>query len=309
MAQCRTPFQPKGTSFQFPCGSCLDCRKRRAAGWGFRLSNELKHSDTAYFITLTYDTDHVPITKNGFTTLSKKHLKNTIKVWRQTQLRNAKKDAKLLKLDSTIPSIKYYYVGEYGGLNKRPHYHIIIFNIQLTTILSTKWSKQVKNNPTQYLNGKHVFLINSWKYGHITIGQVEEASVMYTLKYISKGKTVPIHKRDDRIPEFSAMSKGIGKNYLSEKTIKWHYADLLNRYYCTIPGNIKVPMPRYFKERIYDQDMRLTIGEHRQNQERERFNKLSEKQREKELQLNDKLIIANHKKRIRLVKSKDNNVL
>lgn len=305
MTLCRTPFTPQGSNFNFPCGSCLDCKKRRASGWGYRLRNELKHSETAYFITLTYDNDHVPITKNGFTTLSKIHLKNTIKVWRQTQLRNAKKEAKKHNLDSTIPSIKYYYVGEYGGQYKRPHYHIIIFNIQLTTILSNKWVKLVKNSPQIYLNGKHLFTINSWKYGHITIGQVEEASVMYTLKYICKGKTVPMHKKDDRTPEFSAMSKGIGKNYLSEKNIKWHYEDILNRYYLTLPGQIKVPMPRYYKEKIYDEDMRKTIGEHLQQKEKQRISKLTEKQLTRELQLNDKLIIANHKKRIRIAKSKD----
>lgn len=69
--------------------------------------------------------------------------------------------------------------------------------------------------------------------GNIHVGNLSEASVGYTLKYISKPGIIPMHKNDDRVKEFSLMSKGLGKNYLSENIKNWHYANLTRR--CYIP--------------------------------------------------------------------------
>ena len=48
--------------------------KRRTSGWSFRLVKEGERSNSALFVTLTYDTAFVPITKNGYMTLDKKDL-------------------------------------------------------------------------------------------------------------------------------------------------------------------------------------------------------------------------------------------
>lgn len=154
-----------------PCGRCPECTQRRASGWSFRLMNELKRVSSAYFITLTYATTHVPITKKGFLSLRKKDVQLFIK--------------RLRKLHpKSHDTIKYYAAGEYGGKTKRPHYHIILFNSKLELI------------------GK------AWKMGDIHYGMdVNEASVGYTLKYISKPSRIPEHKNDDRLPEFALMSK------------------------------------------------------------------------------------------------------
>lgn len=131
--------------------------------------------------------------------------------------------------------IKYYLAGEYGGQTYRPHYHIIMFNAPLDLVFSC------------------------WDRGHIHIGKVEGASVGYTLKYISKPGRIPMHRNDDRIPEFGLMSKGIGRNYLTDQIVKWHKAKLTERQYVSLGQGLKIAMPRYLKELIYTDDERAII--------------------------------------------------
>ena len=44
-----------------PCGSCLECREKRKDEWAFRLYQESLVSKSVFFVTLTYDDEHVPI--------------------------------------------------------------------------------------------------------------------------------------------------------------------------------------------------------------------------------------------------------
>lgn len=257
MAYCNHPFKKnQDDEISFPCGKCLDCRKRRASSWGFRLAEQLKVSDTAYFITLTYDSDHVPITPKGRTSLdwgykTKKdtstHLSRFFKQLRKKQPTN---------------DIKYYACGEYGGTSKmRPHYHVIIFNMYLHTLLDQQEARRALALPQIYMKGKFPFNSELWPYGHITVGTVTNASAMYTLKYLSKPKRVPQYKYDDRKPEFSVISKGIGKSYLSPEIIQWHRDDLKDRMYVHFQ-HYKIAMPRIYKEAIYTQEEREEIGTH-----------------------------------------------
>lgn len=212
-----------------PCSKCPECKARRASGWSFRLMQEERVSSSAFFITLTYDTDYVPITRNGFMGLDKKHLQLFFK-----RLRKAH--------GNTGETIKYYAVGEYGGKTYRPHYHIILFNAQLE-LIEPAW--RVKDVPI----------------GHIHFGYVEAASVGYTLKYISKPSRIPLHRNDDRQPEFSLMSKGLGMSYLSDSMVHWHKCDLENRMYVNLQDGKKASMPRYYKDKIYNDEERLKIGQ------------------------------------------------
>lgn len=175
---------------------------------------------------ITLTYENAKITENGFMTLVKADFQKFMK--RLRKLNNEK--------------LVYYAVGEYGGKTNRPHYHAIIFNSNQETI-----SK-------------------AWKKGQIHIGSVNERSVGYTLKYISKEKK-PTFNRDDREPEFSLMSKGIGKNYLTNSMKKWHYNDLLNRMYCVAQDGIKIPMPRYYKDKLYTKRQLMKIGQHIQDQQ------------------------------------------
>jgi hypothetical protein len=229
--RCITPFYKKeptrGEYMPLPCGKCPPCKKRRTSGWSYRLVKEGERSNSALFLTLTYDTEYVPITKNGYMTLDLKDLQKFFK--RLRKLSNEK--------------IKYYAVGEYGSTKARPHYHVIIFNANKEHI-ERAWA----------LNNKCI--------GTHHIGDVSSASIGYTLKYMCKESKIPIHINDDRKKEFSVMSKGLGKNYLTKQMINWHKNDLLNRMYIPIEDGKKIAMPRYFKDKIYTEMEKDKINEH-----------------------------------------------
>lgn len=242
-----------------PCGKCTECRKRRASHWSFRLRKEGEVSTSSFFVTLTLAEEHMTYSPKGYRTIQKKHLQDFLKRLRQHEERQQTRYRKYIadKLQGKKPNpfhrpprgwiyntnkTTYYAVGEYGGRFKRPHYHAIIFNTNVESIL------------------------RAWQLGTVHIGDVSGASIGYTLKYISKGRKAGIQEGDDRVGEFSLMSKGLGKNYITEKSKKWHTSDLTGRVYCTVEGK-KLSMPRYYKQKIYHESQLKAIAWHNKNEE------------------------------------------
>lgn len=223
-------------SYGVPCGKCAPCKENRIAGWRTRLYEEEKVSINAYFITLTYDTQTVPISSRGFMSLNPEHLTKFFK-----QLRNLQNRQK--KIPKGYPKIKYYACGEYGEQKKRPHYHAILFNIYDPLDITKAWAK-----------GKVDVRINDG------IG-----AMAYTAGYISKDPMPKyICRQRDIIPEFSRMSQKLGVSYTTDKAnLKWHLADIENRCYITDKG-IKYPMPQYYKKKIYKKWQREKIARHAQ---------------------------------------------
>lgn len=183
---------------------------------------EEKNAETANFITLTYSTEFVPITENGFLSLNPKHTTLFVK-----RLRNYYQPR----------TIRYYLCGEYGAHRYRPHYHMILFNADINHVEK------------------------EWTYGDIYNGTVTGASVAYSLKYLMKQGRIPMHPRDDRHPEFQRFSKGLGKNYLTTEIRNYHEADLFNRMYVQ-DGDLKIAMPRYYKNKIYTGEEIQQIGQY-----------------------------------------------
>lgn len=222
-SDCMRPVNLKEYEVTVPCGKCPNCLKRRASGWSFRLAQQEKVSMCSHFLTLTYDTRKVPITERGYLTLDKRDVQLFMKRLRKAHGKG-------------YPKLVYYCCGEYGGKTWRPHYHMILFNAKVELIQE------------------------AWQNGDVHFGEVNGASVGYTLKYMTKEAKVPQHQNDDRIPEFSLMSKGIGSNYLTEAMLAWHHAALVDRMYCNLPDGRKVSMPRYYKEKIYSDEERERIN-------------------------------------------------
>lgn len=201
-----------------------------------------KVSKTAYFITLTYDTDHVPITPNLFLSLRYRDVQLYLKRVRKAHDQHAK------ATNTVAPRIKYYAVGEYGAKSKRPHYHMLIFDAKLELMF--------EKNDLLYLqmkmDGETQFRSKHWEHGLVTVGRVEKASVGYCLKYMCKVGQVGKFQSDDRVREKALMSKGLGANYLTPQMIKFHRDEILDRMYVMTEGK-KIAMPRYYKQKIYDQ--------------------------------------------------------
>lgn len=200
---------------QVPCGRCLECRKGRVNSWFVRLNNELSVARSAYFITLTYREDTLHFSPNGLLSLHYSDYQSFVKYLRKLNLSDRK--------------IKYFCVGEYGSQTHRPHYHAIIFNVSDPDLIIKAWTK-----------------------GHVHIGDVKEASIFYTLKYSLKSSifgNTGQDPDDDRTPEKALMSKGLGISYLSDAMVKYHKDDVSRPI--TMLGNVKVPLPRYYRDKVF----------------------------------------------------------
>lgn len=231
-----------------PCGKCSGCLNRRASAWSFRLMQEEKASDTAYFITLTYATQHACITRNGYLSTKKSDL--------QKYFRSVRDDHRYRK--SKNKSIKYFAVGEYGGKIKRPHYHVLLFNGQLDIMFSKKDIALLKMSN---FDGQQRVISKHWTKGHVTVGTVSGASVGYVMKYISEPvKNFKIN--DDRERPFSIMSNGLGIGYCTQESLLWHHEDMLNRMYVNVGDGKKATMPRYYKDKFYHKKEREQIKKH-----------------------------------------------
>lgn len=223
--KCDTPYYvlPKAgiEKVPVPCGKCPNCKRNRVNHWVFRLMKQSEIEEHAHFVTLTYDTRYVPISPNGYMTLRKKDVQDYMK--------------RLRKLEPG--QLKYYFVGEYGSKNKRPHYHAIVFGVSDSENFFRAW--HIGDNPL----------------GQVHVGTVSNDSVAYTMKYIDKPAFERKHARDDRAREFSLMSKKMGVNYITDQIRAYHNADV-TRNYVTLKGGVRVSMPRYYREKIYDEQQR-----------------------------------------------------
>lgn len=248
----------KGAEFSqkvtVPCGWCVDCLNAKASSWAIRISEEEKVSSNAYFLTLTYNDETIPNVnadteeivrgaqyKKGFyRTLDKKDLQKFFKRYRRALDRKYKYGLDE-ETGEIVPvakkhQIRYYAVGEYGGRTKRPHYHAIVFNVDVELLLKS-WS--IKKKPI----------------GQTKAGKVEQGSIRYCTSYImEKWK----YKKRIQNPPFSIMSKGIGKNYI-DMMKDYHNQGLEDSY--MLPGGVKLPIPRYFKDKIFSDEDREYLGE------------------------------------------------
>lgn len=167
---------------QINCGRCLGCRLERAKEWSRRCMLEAQFYPFNYFVTLTYNDEFLPPYKGGvlpggetFTSeLRRKDLQLFIK-----RLRS------YCKYHFNHTGIRYFYCGEYGSLNERPHYHIILFNLPELTDL------KLHSKPSGFPIYTSDLIQRCWSngtdfFGFSTVGAVDQASCDYTARYILK---------------------------------------------------------------------------------------------------------------------------
>lgn len=147
-------------------------------------------------------------------------------VWRHKHPQLCKRHVQLwLKRIRHYGKVRYYAVGEYGSKTLRPHYHVILFGEVPESVLQSEWP-----------------------HGHVHVGNVNQASIMYCLGYLVCAKGVQV--LHNRVAPFSLMSRrpGLGANYLTAAMQEWHKAD--RRNYSVVDGE-KRHLPRYYKEKIF----------------------------------------------------------
>lgn len=207
---------------EVPCRVCPECQESRKREWCFRLENELKDSSSAYFLTLTYNPDNVPLDYDcQQMVLNKKHVQDFIK---RIRFYYPKSDGF---------NIRYFIVGEYGDKFHRPHYHAIIFNLPLPLHDATRFVERV------------------WSFGFVQVGHCTVGGINYACKYMLKSNSRPFA---DAVPCFMLCSKRppIGLT---------RYRRIYNEIYAKqiLPYAInsfgaKVRLPDCFVNRFYPQE-------------------------------------------------------
>jgi len=217
------------THVNVPCGQCLYCKERRKTQWCFRMEQEAQEAITRYFVTLTYDPQHVPYDKYGNKVLVQADLTKFMKRLRKKHCKEYRIECEVHGL-SRKDKIKMFACGEYGSERGRPHYHLMIFNAAWRDI-EEAWS----------IDGKPLGTVDCrWADGN--------GASAYIMKYMDKhhGK-----KQDWKKPkEFTTQSEGIGKVYV-DKMKDWHLKNLEVSYVVS-PQGAMLPMPRYIREKIFE---------------------------------------------------------
>lgn len=202
---------------KIPCGKCWACQLNYSAEWATRIECECKKDDHNYFITFTYDNDHLP--ENG--SLKPEHITTFIKSLRKHYERKG------------IKGIKYFYCGEYGSTTGRPHYHMILMHCPLN--LNEFYDTHIDTNFQEHWKSKE---INKWWDKGITdIAAATWSTAAYVARYCTKkiGTDQSQYEALGRKPEFIRMSNGIGDSYYQENKEKiYEHDEIIMK---TVKGN------------------------------------------------------------------------
>lgn len=202
-----------------PCGHCIGCRLDNSLQWAVRCQNEAMMYDSSLFITLTYNDIQLP--RNG--SLVKEHLSSFIKNFRYKFGKN----------------IKFFGCGEYGSLNNRPHYHLILFNTEFNDL---EYFKAV-NGYRYYTSCR---LNDIWKKGYTIVGNACFESAAYVARYVTKkiyGEPARNHY-GQRVPEFQVQSLRPGIGYAFFKKYYHDIYDVYDKVVCS--NGLKIKPPRYY---------------------------------------------------------------
>lgn len=208
-----------------PCGHCANCLEKRANDWAFRIAQELKVCQNAYFVTLTYSDKCLP-KKKGIPVVSRDDIRKFH-----------------YRLKKNFPGIRYFFISEYSPEPEfRPHYHSIYFNLDV---------------PPDALHVKvKQYLCKYWKFGIVDVRNVSAARIKYLANYsVSKNDLPSFYKQKDT-RQFTCISKGFGMSFLKD-IVKQHYNKNMNPV-CSNEG-FKLSLPRYYKEKVYDEAKRKIL--------------------------------------------------
>ena len=204
---------------QIPCGQCIGCRLERSRQWAIRCVHEASLWPHNSFVTLTYNNYNLPA-------------KGTL-VKRDVQL-----FLKRLRKHFCDQKIRFYMCGEYGEKLQRPHYHLILFNLQFPDKKLFKFNRGYPLYTSDTLS-------RLWPFGFHTIGDVTFETCAYTARYILKkvnGDLASDHYQG-RLPEYTCMSRKPGIAHDWYETWK---DDVYPHDYVIIRDGIKCRPPRYY---------------------------------------------------------------
>lgn len=232
--------------FQYiPCGQCIGCRLDYSRRWADRMCIEALEHDQNWFLTLTYDQEHLPrsnlildeetgeVVDSPFHSLVKKDMQDFMK---------------RLRFNSG-QHIRFYLAGEYGDETFRPHYHLILFGLKLDDLNLFKYSSE----GFPYFTSE--FIRKCWNKGNHFVCEFSWQTAAYVSRYVVKklkGRDARFYEDFSIQPPFVLMSThpGLARNFYDANK---DYIYRFDGFYLSNHEGIKVKPPRYF-DRLYDLD-------------------------------------------------------
>lgn len=168
--------------------------------------HELPYHPRSSFLTITYNDDYLP----PLASLCKRDFQLFLK-----------------RLRKIAPhKIRYFACGEYGPETDRPHYHCILFGLDVRD---------------------REIIDHAWSRGVIKYGAAEPDSIRYVAQYIDDkldgDLAVDIYDRVGRERPFRLSSLGIGRQFCDDNA-----EQLRQRLHLTVNGR-KMSIPRYYLDR------------------------------------------------------------
>lgn len=241
-------FYHRSRLMQLPCGQCVGCRLEYSRQWANRCMLELQYHDSAYFVTLTYDDDHVPV--NYYCSDSETGEASPSLTLRK---RDFQLFMKRLRKKFSNDKIRFFMCGEYGSETLRPHYHAIIYGLHLDDL------QVYKRSPEGFTYYNSPSLQSVWTdskgqpIGYAVVADVTWETCAYTARYIMKklrGSAAQAYADFNLEPEFTLMSRkpGIARQYYDDHPDMYEF-DYIN--ISTSKGGRKFRPPKYF-DKLYD---------------------------------------------------------
>ena len=227
------------TYIDIPCGKCVGCRIDYSRSWATRCILEAQYHSRSMFLTITYDDDNVP--HSCYPDLETGEIKDILTL--------SSKDFTLF-----IKRLRYYYserfnkefrffaCGEYGSTTLRPHYHAIIFGLELDDL------KEVKQSHTGFPLYQSDLVDKAWNKGFVLLSDNTWETSAYTARYImkkQKGEGSSVYEEFNIEPEFVRMSRmpGIAKQYYDD-----HKHDIYKHDEIILQNGKVVKPPKYFDD-------------------------------------------------------------
>jgi len=251
-------FNKSGTAqtLEVACGQCLGCRLDHALMWAIRIVHESSlylDQQGNCFVTLTYR-DRDECTDEQF--------RSGHYIPDDYSLRPSDVSKFIRRLRKSVNhKIRYFYCGEYGDENQRPHYHICLFNHSFD-------DQQLFKDDEGFYLYTSPSLEKLWPYGFSTVAELNYQTAAYTARYSLKkitGKMADEHylRCDEHgeaywlLPEYIRMSTGNRKKPcgLGIGFYEKYQEDIFPSDEVPVPGKGVIrKVPRYYQNVLESRD-------------------------------------------------------
>jgi hypothetical protein len=217
----RIEISPSVTEMLIPCGQCIGCRLDQSLNWAVRCEHESLYHEECYFLTLTFNDDHLP----DDLSLRSWHLQD---FWKRVRydldMEFAFHDGVFADMEEP-PRIKYYACGEYGDLNFRPHYHACVFGLPLLKLGGLDYH----SSSGKFSLYRSPWLEKHWPWGFVSVADFSFETAGYCARYCTK----KLFKKPDEyaevgiLPERSWISNGLGKSWYQQFAVETWRDDMI----------------------------------------------------------------------------------